>query len=154
MTSPEAPGQDALASIPKRAAARIIDFVFVGVVAFALSAPTSTVDDDAVDVPTWVILVVTGFFLAYETGFVAWRGATPGKAVMRLRIVDRPSGHTPAPVMALIRAAIVAALLVTFGPLSLFVVAIVYFSAAFDRHEYRGLLDRAARTVVVDDAAE
>jgi uncharacterized RDD family membrane protein YckC len=85
--------------------------------------------------------------LLYSTAFVALSGATPGKRIMKLRVVNRSDGSPVSWTYAAVRALIpsVAGLVPVIG----FALNIAVYVRAFF-HPYRqGLHDAAAGTIVV-----
>lgn len=145
----DAPRRDELASVNQRAFARLLDFVTIGLLGLVVAIPGAiTVDDDIV-IPVWVRLSWMAIFITYEAGFVAWLGATPGKMALRIRLADVTTGARPSLGRSLVRALIAATVIVLLGQFAFFALAALYLSALLDLQTHRGLLDRAAHTVVV-----
>ena len=91
----------------------------------------------------WIVLVVV-----YEVGFVAWRGQTPGKIALKIKLVALKDGallSLPASISRVIPTSFAIALLGPFFPIAM---VFVYFSAAFMK-DSRGVLDLLAGSVVV-----
>ena len=138
-----------LASIGQRIGARVIDWGFLLFVWLLLGAATSQrLEDDTlvfsrVAVIGWIVLVVV-----YEVGFVAWRGQTPGKIALKIKLVALKDGallSLPASISRVIPTSFAIALLGPFFPIAM---VFVYFSAAFMK-DSRGVLDLLAGSVVV-----
>ena len=137
------PSADIVAPLMSRAFARSIDLLVVAVISLAFTVPF--VEADGQSVPRWVQLVTLGGWLAYEAGTVAVLGRTVGKMAMGLAVVDARTGAAPGWPRAVIRAAVVPALI---PPLSFFGL-LAYPTATIDPRTRRGLLDRLAGTAVV-----
>jgi len=141
-------GADRLASIGQRALAQVLDGLIIGIPLFVLTLSfggdlTDTQDDNLL----WLTLLWLGVGLLYNTAFVAMSGATPGKRIMKLRVVNRTDGSPVNWTYAAVRALVptVAGVVPVIG----FALNIaVYVRAAF--HPFRqGLHDAAAGTIVV-----
>jgi uncharacterized RDD family membrane protein YckC len=140
---------DLLATVGQRAVARVVDWIVVFAVWFAVLGPVADTNGDDVSVPAWAAAVAVVVVLVYETFFVAWRGQTPGKMLINIRIVDIADGEPPSVVMALLRVVPVAGIVAVLpGQIFPIVLVVVHFTAGFAR-DSRGVLDRLARTVVV-----
>lgn len=145
---PPPPSTDRLASIGQRALAQIIDSVLIGIPLFLV---TSVLTGGLTSADGASLLFVTvlwlGVSLFYNTGMIAVYGATIGKRVMKLRVVNRVDGSpvnwTYAAVRALVPTA--AGLIPAIG---FAVNLVVYLRAVF--HPLRqGWHDAAAGTIVV-----
>ena len=141
-------GADRLASVGQRALAQVMDGLTIGIPLFVLTLSfggdlTDTQDDNLL----WLTLLWLGVGLLYNTAFVALSGATPGKRIMKLRVVNRTDGSPVNWTYAAVRALVptVAGVVPVIG----FALNIaVYVRAAF--HPFRqGLHDAAAGTIVV-----
>ena len=89
----ETPQADALASVGQRALAQVLDGLIIGIPLFILTLSfggdlTDAQDDNLL----WLTLLWLGVGLFYNTAFVAISGATPGKRIMKLRVVNRTDG--------------------------------------------------------------
>ncbi len=137
-----------VAALAKRAAARGIDLViFLGLVAVVL--PLFVDAEDGVSDPRWVAPLIAGLMLfAYEAGFVAWRGQTPGKIALGIRIVDAAADGPVSPGQAARRWLVPGLALSVLGVLGVAIYAVVYSSAIWDRSQ-RGWHDRLSGTRVV-----
>ena len=139
----ETPQADALASVGQRALAQVLDGLIIGIPLFVLTLSFGGDLTDAQDDN----LLWLGVGLFYNTAFVAISGATPGKRIMKLRVVNRTDGSPVNWTYAAVRALIptVAGVVPVIG----FALNIaVYVRAAF--HPLRqGLHDAAAGTIVV-----
>ena len=139
-----------MASISRRIAARLIDWLLVFVVWLLLGGATSErLEDGTLINPRWAVIVWIVFVIVYEAAFVAWRGQTPGKMLAAIELVALKSGDTPGLAASVVRVAPVGLAMSLLGVLFPVVMVFVYFSAAFVR-DTRGLLDRLAGTVVIE----
>ncbi len=140
---------DPLASIGQRIGARLIDWGVLLTVWLLLGAATSERQpDDTLVFQRWAIIAWMALVIVYEVGFVAWRGQTPGKILLRIKLVALKDGRIPSLPAAITRVLPVAfaiALLGAFFPIAM---VFVYFSAAFMKHN-RGILDIMSGTAVV-----
>jgi uncharacterized RDD family membrane protein YckC len=139
---------DRLASIGQRALAQLIDSVIIGIPLFFVS---TAISGDLTDADSGQLLFVTvlwlGVSLFYNTAMIAIYGATIGKRVMKLMVVNREDGSAVTWTYAAVRALIptVAGLIPVIG---LAANLVVYLRAVF--HPLRqGLHDAAAGTIVV-----
>jgi uncharacterized RDD family membrane protein YckC len=146
------PRSDELATLAQRVIARLIDWLIIFAVWFAILAPVTETEGNTLEIPLWARLASLAVLLVYETGLVAWRGQTVGKMIARIRLCDVDTGLRPSFGKSLIRAGIVGAVVIVAGQFFAVVLVFVYFTAAFPS-DTRGLLDRAAGTVVVKDQA-
>jgi uncharacterized RDD family membrane protein YckC len=89
-----------------------------------------------------IVVVVVG---AYEIGFVAWRGQTPGKMATRIRVVTRTGGRVGWGRAALRLAPLVVVVVPGIG----YVIAVAVYGWFMVDADGRGLHDRLAGTVVV-----
>ena len=147
-TSSSVPTTDRLASIGQRALAQLIDSVIIGIPLFFVS---TAISGDLTEADSGQLLLVTvlwlGVSLFYNTAMIAIYGATIGKRIMKLMVVNRSDGSAVTWTYAAVRALIptVAGLVPVIG---LAANLVVYFRAVF--HPLRqGLHDAAAGTVVV-----
>ncbi|MFM9037447.1 MAG: RDD family protein [Actinomycetota bacterium] len=139
---------DQLAGFGQRAIAQVLDALIIGVPLFilTLSFGGDLTDQDNSNL-AWLTVLWLGVSLLYSTAFVALSGATPGKRIMKLRVVNRSDGSPVSWTYAAVRALIpsVAGLVPVIG----FAVNIAVYVRAFF-HPYRqGLHDAAAGTIVV-----
>ncbi len=93
-----------------------------------------------------VALVISGI---YQIGFITWRGQTPGKMALRIKVVDEDSGALPAVTAAAARWVVPAAAQYLPGMLGLGVVAVIYGWLLWDPRR-QGVHDKVGRTVVID----
>lgn len=139
---------DQLAGFGQRAIAQVLDALIIGVPLFilTLSFGGDLTDQDNSNL-AWLTVLWLGVSLFYSTAFVALSGATPGKRIMKLRVVNRSDGSPVSWTYAAVRALIpsVAGLVPVIG----FALNIAVYVRAFF-HPYRqGLHDAAAGTIVV-----
>ncbi|NDE58807.1 MAG: RDD family protein [Acidimicrobiia bacterium] len=145
-------GADRLASIGQRALAQVLDGLILVIPTMLISWSFSgrafiDTSEDAGSEQLWILLLFLALQLIYNTTFVAMSGATPGKRIMKLRVVNRTDGSPVNWTYAAVRALVptVAGVVPVIG----FALNIaVYVRAAF--HPFRqGLHDAAAGTIVV-----
>lgn len=143
-------GQDALGGIGRRALAQFLDALILGVPLFFVTLPfgTSIMSEDLTDSQLlWLTVVWVSASLVYNTAAVAIWGATIGKRMVGLRVVNRVDGGPVSWTYSSVRALVptVVQLVPVIGPgLSI----VVYLRAVF--HPLRqGLHDAAAGTIVV-----
>lgn len=139
---------DRLASIGQRALAQVLDSFIIGIPLFILTLSSGADLTDTEDSNLlWLTLLWLGVSLLYNTAFIATSGATLGKRIMKLRVVNRTDGSPVNWTYAAVRALVptVAGVVPVIG----FALNIaVYVRAIF--HPYRqGLHDAAAGTIVV-----
>lgn len=140
---------DPLAAIGQRIGARVVDWGILLTVWLLLGAATSERDAEGTlvfqrwAVIAWIVLVVV-----YEVGFVAWRGQTPGKMLLKIQLVTVRDGRIPSIPAAVTRVLPVAFAISLLGVFFPIVMVFVYFSAAFMKHS-RGVLDLMAGTAVI-----
>jgi uncharacterized RDD family membrane protein YckC len=129
------------ARMSDRLLAKIIDG-FVIVLPFAiLLAWAMSADNTGVQNPISLAAVVAN--LAYETYFIAYKGATIGKRMRGIRVVDELTGARLTPGKALLR---------SFTQyLSNYVLLAGCWSPFLDRPRLRGWHDKAAKDVVITD---
>jgi uncharacterized RDD family membrane protein YckC len=87
-----------LASAGQRIGARIIDAVIIWGVLGTLLVAFVVSDDDFNQFTGFNLgytLVGLLISIAYEVGFVIWKGGTPGKLILGLRIIQQEDGRTP-----------------------------------------------------------
>jgi uncharacterized RDD family membrane protein YckC len=129
-----------LATRPARLAAWILDAVIAGVVFSPLQL---VIPRDPGSTATFVVLfaammaAVFGYMIAFDGGP---RGATPGKRILRMRVIDVDTGGPIGYPRAALRR-----LVYLLGGLALYV---GWFWLLFDRR-HQALHDKAARSLVV-----
>jgi uncharacterized RDD family membrane protein YckC len=139
---------DRLASIGQRAIAQLLDGLIIGIPLFAL---TYSIGGDIADTENpnllWLTILWLGLSLLYNTAFIAISGATLGKRVMKLRVVNRVDGSAVSWTYAAVRALVptVAGLVPVIG----FALNIAVYVRAFFHPHRQGLHDAAAGTIVV-----
>lgn len=128
----------------------VLDFVLLGA-ATALMLPILGIPlEDVVDGVAPPSFEITTLLLAavYQIGFITWRGQTPGKMAVRIKVVDEQSPALPTISAATVRWLIPAA--AQFIPqVGLIAVIVVYGWLLIDPKR-QGIHDKAARTVVID----
>ncbi|MFC1404388.1 MULTISPECIES: RDD family protein [Streptacidiphilus] len=146
-----------IASYGARFGARLLDMVFVGIIfgviyAVILTAMISSINNGSSSgAGIGVLFLVDIFFyvvlLAWDVVFVAWKGATPGKMILGLLVVDERTGVKPSFGGALTRWGFPIGLgLITCG----LGAVLIYISPFFDNTgKLRGWHDRAANTLVI-----
>ena len=137
-----------LATLGQRIGARLIDWLIIFGAWAVIMCPMSITKCHSFHNSIWARLASLLVLLVYETGLVAWRGQTVGKMLLGIRLTDIGTGSDPPFVKALLRAAIVGGVVIVTGQFFAVALVLLYFTAAFTK-DTRGLLDRAAGTVVV-----
>ena len=128
----------------------VIDSLLIGVLSL-LMLPLFDVnldDLDNVELPAgWQVgyLVMLG---VYQIGFIIWRGQTPGKIALRMKVADETTDAIPGLGAATVRWLIPAAA-ATVPLVGVVALGVIYGAVLFDRRR-QGIHDRAARTVVID----
>lgn len=146
-------GPDALASIPLRALARIIDTMLLVVVTVLAVSSLGSIDvgDETVniDAPWWLPFAILALAAVYEIGLTVSRGQTIGKMVVGIRVAQRGVGANPTPNQAMVRWLVPnIAGVIPIAEIAAIAVLGVYLSAAASPVR-QGLHDRLATTVVV-----
>jgi uncharacterized RDD family membrane protein YckC len=144
-----------LAEPGRRIVARIIDaliesvFTVVPVVIWFLQ-DTSRNADDLQTPPSWFLLGSL-FALAYEIGFVAVKGATPGKMAMGIEVI-RMDGTAPPGWSTAVKRIVLDLIGVVpgIGVLISLVLTVISFVFLFTDDRRRTLDDRVASTYVVN----
>ncbi|MCZ9337736.1 RDD family protein, partial [Streptomyces sp. TRM76130] len=146
-------GMPPLADSGKRALARVIDMILVGLVVWlltwAFNVQNYDMNSERVGVGTsiWQSVIAAVLYLAYDTFLISQTGQTLGKKWLGLRVADLSDGSTPSVQTSLIRAAV---LWVPFAFCCACVWTIISGGwSFFDRPYKQGLHDKAAKTVVV-----
>jgi uncharacterized RDD family membrane protein YckC len=157
-------GTAGLATMGKRFAARLIDMVIAGVVVGLLAllligtAATQVQTDPVTGQVTsggaglagaifGLIAIATAFGLFYEVGLIALRGATPGKQIMKIKVVREADGQVPGWGPAVLRWLIpqVGGLVCGIGQY------VVYLSPFWDNTQrLQGWHDKVAKTLVIN----
>ena len=145
---PPPPTSDPLAPLARRALAQVIDGLLIGVPLFVLTVSIGgDLSDTDNDNLLWLTVLWLAVSLVYSTAFVAISGATIGKRIVKIKVVNRadgsPVGWTYAAVRALVPT--VAGLIPVIG----FALNIAVYVRAFFHPLRQGLHDAAAGTVVV-----
>jgi uncharacterized RDD family membrane protein YckC len=136
-------GEDVeLASVPLRALAFFLDSAIVIVILMTIGSLGLA---SGVQVGT-ALPAMIAVLAAYNIGFVAATGATPGKTAVGLRIVGR-DGERPRPDTAVLRFLVYFALGALF-PLG----TVANLASVFADHRRRSFADRIAGTLVLQDA--
>lgn len=135
------------ASIAKRAMALFIDSIVLVVLAlivnydlFTSLTPTSS-EEEFLFVQTEILKIYLPMAFAYQWLFVALYGATLGKMVVKIRIIDLQTGDTPSVTVALNRSAV--------RIISEVVMNLGFLWAVLDPYK-QGWHDKTARTLVID----
>jgi len=127
------------ATLGGRLLAKIIDGLLIAL-PFAIVI-VSTNSGNSSTAPTWAYFVVVAAQIAYETYYVGMRGATIGKRLLRIKVVDAQSGSLLGPRRAFLRSVVQ-----TVSNLALYA---GYWSPLLDRPRFRGWHDKVAGDVVV-----
>lgn len=145
---PPPPTSDPLAPLARRALAQVLDGILIGVplfiVTLSMGGDLSDSDNDNL---LWLTVLWLAVTLVYSTVLVALTGATVGKRLLKIKVVNRldgsPVGWSYAAVRALVPT--VAGLIPVIG----FALNIAVYVRAFFHPLRQGLHDAAAGTVVV-----
>lgn len=141
---------DLLAPITKRIGARLIDWGLLMTVWLLLGGATSErLEDDTLVFQRWAVITWMILVIAYEVIFVAWRGQTPGKIALGIKLVALKDGMLIGLPASILRVMPVAFAIAVLGPVFPIAMVFVYFSAAFLKNS-RGILDLIAGSVVVE----
>lgn len=125
--------------VVRRLAARAVDVFTVFFCTFALAAtvlvPVTAPLTDLLDRGPWgralgpaVLVAIVG--VVYETVFTAARGQTPAKDLLCVKVVVASTSHTPAPVRAALRAALLWSWVLLVHPALMVVALLAVFSPA------------------------
>lgn len=153
-------GEVTLATVGGRLTARLIDTVAVAAPA-AIAAALVRPGDGLL-----AVLLIAAIGIVYDTALVAARGSTPGKALLRLSVVDAETGADPTVAAAVVRAmshwllpgaaGVVSWVVLSFvlpptlaGLLAGVVAVAAVVSPLFDERLRAGLADRASGTLVM-----
>jgi len=139
---------DRLASVGQRAVAQLLDGLIIGIPLFILTYSfggdiTDTEDSNLL----WLTLLWLGVSLFYNTAMIAIYGATLGKRIMKLRVVNRTDGSPVTWTYAAVRALVPT--LAGVVPVIGFALNIAVYVRAFFHPFRQGLHDAAAGTIVV-----
>ena len=139
---------DRLASIGQRAIAQLLDGLIIGIPLFIVTYSfggdiTDTEDSNLL----WLTLLWLGVSLFYNTAMIATSGATLGKRIMKLRVVNRTDGSPVNWTYAAVRALVPT--LAGVVPVIGFALNIAVYVRAFFHPFHQGLHDAAAGTIVV-----
>ena len=139
---------DRLASVGQRAVAQLLDGLIIGIPLFILTYSfggdiTDTEDSNLL----WLTLLWLGVSLFYNTAMIAIYGATLGKRIMKLRVVNRTDGSPVNWTYAAVRALVPT--LAGVVPVIGFALNIAVYVRAFFHPFRQGLHDAAAGTIVV-----
>ena len=146
-----ASGPYSLAAPGPRFGARALDLAAIAVPAAIVVAITSTQVGGQfhIDVPLWLIPAAIALGVVYEALSVAWRGRTPGKWLLGLRVVRYTDGKAPTANQALLRALVPwVALALPIGPFAVAALLVVY-GTGIGGELHRGLPDQAGGTLVI-----
>ena len=128
----------------------VIDSLVIGVLSLLLLPlfDVNLEDLEEIELPAgWQVgyLVILGL---YQIGFIIWRGQTPGKIVLRMKVVDESTDAIPGLGTATVRWLIPAAA-ATVPLVGVVALGVIYGALLFNPRR-QGIHDRAARTVVID----
>jgi len=145
---PPPPTSDPLAPLVRRALAQVLDGILIGVplfiVTLSMGGDLSDSDNDNL---LWLTVLWLAVTLVYSTVLVALTGATVGKRLLKIKVVNRLDGSPVSWSYAAVRALVptVAGLIPVIG----FALNIAVYVRAFFHPLRQGLHDAAAGTVVV-----
>jgi uncharacterized RDD family membrane protein YckC len=147
---PENVADTALASIPRRIGARLLDGLLVGMAVILVLAVTGTDFVDAFDTtgdgPAWPALLITAAGVVYEIWLTSLTGQTVGKRLLSIQVVDAETGEVPRLDQAARR---IAPAIVGLVPYVGFLGVVMYLPALWDGRR-QGFHDRFANTIVID----
>jgi uncharacterized RDD family membrane protein YckC len=145
-----ASGPNSLAAPGPRFGARGLDLVLVCTPALIVAAFFVSTQDGVVkvDAPGWLVWLVLGLGLVYETVAVATWGRTVGKWIFGLRVARYTDGKRPRPDQALLRALVPWAAFSLPQPFGL-AGALALWSTGAGGSLHRGIPDQAGGTIVV-----
>jgi len=134
---------------------RLLGFLIDAAILVLISLPavvlilggTEVFDREAAGIPTELSLTLEVISGVYYVVFTALRGQTPGKMLMKMRVVEWDRGHIPSWMHSFIRWGVVAA--VGAVPVFGILIFVIYAWLLFDKRR-QGLHDKAARTLVLD----
>jgi uncharacterized RDD family membrane protein YckC len=138
-----------LASIGRRAVARLTDGLIFAVPIFFLLLPFLDFGDSeaSFSVPWGVLVAMQAVVAVYEVTMIAWRGQTVGKIAMGVRVVRVDDGQVPSWTYSGIRALVPAGAGAVPG-VGTILSLVVYLWAVVDPRR-QGLHDKSAGTIVV-----
>ena len=144
--------QDALASIGQRALAQVLDGLVLLVPAFAVVYFVAgdiliATDTETTSAQMWATFILVALQIAYNTLCITMWGATIGKRLLGLRVVNQADGGLVALNSAAMRALIPAA--AGLIPVIGMAAPIVIYMRAFFHPLRKGWHDQAAGTIVV-----
>ena len=136
-----------VASFPRRIWAYIFDAIFLTVLSMPIwiVVISEILNGREIFISWRLLLLQNVLILAYVIGFLMWDGATPGKWLMGLRVVDVNSGDSLSFFQAFVRA--------IGGRLNFFFVFLPQ-AVSFFRKDRRQLFDLLAETIVVESEPE
>ncbi|WP_168198632.1 RDD family protein [Nesterenkonia sp. NBAIMH1] len=134
--------------------ARVVDAVLLCVLLMAAAVFAWGLASGAgMESIVWQVGIVMLFAVLYEPGMTAWKGATPGKLIAGIRVVDVRTGRWPRIGSSLLRYGVLFALSLMYLPGSwslLGLLALIVLAMVIGTHpQRRGWHDRAGRTAVV-----
>jgi uncharacterized RDD family membrane protein YckC len=144
-----ATGINSLASFTQRGTARGIDAMVPLVPVLAILMTLALRDGSSTAaLPRWPVFVGIAIAVVYETAFVAWRGQTPGKMLLGVRVARLVDGTTPDRAQSALRSLVPASALSLPGALGIGLYLFVLLMAVPSELR-RGIHDQAGGTVVV-----
>jgi uncharacterized RDD family membrane protein YckC len=143
-------GVNSLASLGQRAGGWLIDLVITTVPATAASVPFLDVDaiSDANSLPVWLVGLVVGVWVIYQTATIAIWGKTLGALFVGVRIARYTDGNRPSFEQSAMRALLPAMFPAIRVPILNAGWVIVYMAALYNPLR-RGFHDVAGGTVVI-----
>jgi uncharacterized RDD family membrane protein YckC len=145
---PENVADTALASIPRRIGARLLDGLLVSAVVTLGLAATGTNVFESFDGsgPVWPSYVLWGASAAYEVWLTSLTGQTIGKRLLSIQVVDADTGAIPSLDRSALR---IAPMVVQLVPVVGILGALMYLRALWDGRR-QGFHDKFANTIVID----
>ncbi len=133
-----------LASTDRRTVAHVIDDFILAILLFIVISDSISSDADPEAVILWINSLVLEFMVVkflYHAIFIYLYGASIGKMLLKIKVIDQYGFHTPSIMQSLIRS------FVRLFSESVFYLGFLW--AIFDQHR-QGWHDKLAKTIVVN----
>jgi uncharacterized RDD family membrane protein YckC len=145
---PENAADTALASIPRRIGARLLDGLLVSVVVTLVLAATGTNVFESFEGsgPVWPSYVLWVVSAGYEIWLTSLTGQTIGKRLLSIQVVDAETGEIPTLDRSAKR---IIPMVIQLVPVIGILGGVMYLRALWDARR-QGYHDRIAETIVID----